>query len=416
MFYHLFKYLDQYDLPGAGMFQYISFRSSLAVITALLISVIFGKKIISMLQRQQIGEEIRDLGLQGQMEKKGTPTMGGVIILLSIVVPTILFADLTNTYILLMLITTVWLGAIGFVDDYIKVFRKNKDGLAGRFKIVGQVSLGIIVATTLYLSKDVVVRDKVMDANNKPVKEIVVDTHTGLQTVRTKTIDVKSTTTTIPFIKNHEFDYSSFFSFLGKYKQEAGWIFYFLVIIFIITGVSNGANLTDGLDGLATGTSAISGVTFGILAYLSGNLIFSEYLNIMYIPNIGELTIFISAFIGATIGFLWHNSYPAQVFMGDTGSLSLGGTIAVIAIILRKELLLPFACGIFMVESLSVMIQVWYFKRTKKKYGEGRRIFLMSPLHHHYQKKNIPESKIVTRFWIIAIILATFTIVTLKVR
>ncbi|MCT4672262.1 MAG: phospho-N-acetylmuramoyl-pentapeptide-transferase [Prolixibacteraceae bacterium] len=416
MFYHLFKYLDQYDLPGAGMFQYISFRSSLAVITALLISVIFGKKIISMLQRQQIGEEIRDLGLQGQMEKKGTPTMGGVIILLSIVVPTILFADLTNTYILLMLITTVWLGAIGFVDDYIKVFRKNKDGLAGRFKIVGQVSLGIIVATTLYLSKDVVVRDKVMDANNKPVKEIVVDTHTGLQTVRTKTIDVKSTTTTIPFIKNHEFDYSSFFSFLGKYKQEAGWIFYFLVIIFIITGVSNGANLTDGLDGLATGTSAISGVTFGILAYLSGNLIFSEYLNIMYIPNIGELTIFISAFIGATIGFLWHNSYPAQVFMGDTGSLSLGGIIAVIAIILRKELLLPFACGIFMVESLSVMIQVWYFKRTKKKYGEGRRIFLMSPLHHHYQKKNIPESKIVTRFWIIAIILATFTIVTLKVR
>lgn len=416
MFYHLFKYLDQYDLPGAGMFQYISFRSSLAVITALLISVIFGKKIISMLQRQQIGEEIRDLGLQGQMEKKGTPTMGGVIILLSIVVPTILFADLTNTYILLMLITTVWLGAIGFVDDYIKVFRKNKDGLAGRFKIVGQVSLGIIVATTLYLSKDVVVRDKVMDANNKPVKEIVVDTHTGLQTVRTKTIDVKSTTTTIPFIKNHEFDYSSFFSFLGKYKQEAGWIFYFLVIIFIITGVSNGANLTDGLDGLATGTSAISGVTFGILAYLSGNLIFSEYLNIMYIPNIGELTIFISAFIGATIGFLWHNSYPAQVFMGDTGSLSLGGIIAVIAIILRKELLLPFACGIFMVESLSVMIQVWYFKHTKKKYGEGRRIFLMSPLHHHYQKKNIPESKIVTRFWIIAIILATFTIVTLKVR
>lgn len=416
MFYHLFKYLDQYDLPGAGMFQYISFRSSLAVITALLISVIFGKKIISMLQRQQIGEEIRDLGLQGQMEKKGTPTMGGVIILLSIVVPTILFADLTNTYILLMLITTVWLGAIGFVDDYIKVFRKNKDGLAGRFKIIGQVSLGIIVATTLYLSKDVVVRDKVMDANNKPVKEIVVDTHTGLQTVRTKTIDVKSTTTTIPFIKNHEFDYSSFFSFLGKYKQEAGWIFYFLVIIFIITGVSNGANLTDGLDGLATGTSAISGVTFGILAYLSGNLIFSEYLNIMYIPNIGELTIFISAFIGATIGFLWHNSYPAQVFMGDTGSLSLGGIIAVIAIILRKELLLPFACGIFMVESLSVMIQVWYFKRTKKKYGEGRRIFLMSPLHHHYQKKNIPESKIVTRFWIIAIILATFTIVTLKVR
>lgn len=416
MFYHLFKYLDQYDLPGAGMFQYISFRSSLAVITALLISVIFGKKIISMLQRQQIGEEIRDLGLQGQMEKKGTPTMGGVIILLSIVVPTILFADLTNTYILLMLITTVWLGAIGFVDDYIKVFRKNKDGLAGRFKIVGQVSLGIIVATTLYLSKEVVVRDKVMDANNKPVKEIVVDTHTGLQTVKTKTVDVKSTTTTIPFIKNHEFDYSSFFSFLGKYKQEAGWIFYFLVIIFIITGVSNGANLTDGLDGLATGTSAISGVTFGILAYLSGNLIFSEYLNIMYIPNIGELTIFISAFIGATIGFLWHNSYPAQVFMGDTGSLSLGGIIAVIAIILRKELLLPFACGIFMVESLSVMIQVWYFKRTKKKYGEGRRIFLMSPLHHHYQKKNIPESKIVTRFWIIAIILATFTIVTLKVR
>ena len=416
MFYHLFKYLDQYDLPGAGMFQYISFRSSLAVITALLISVIFGKKIISMLQRQQIGEEIRDLGLQGQMEKKGTPTMGGVIILLSIVVPTILFADLTNTYILLMLITTVWLGAIGFVDDYIKVFRKNKDGLAGRFKIIGQVSLGIIVATTLYLSKEVVVRDKVMDANNKPVKEIVVDTHTGLQTVKTKTVDVKSTTTTIPFIKNHEFDYSSFFSFLGKYKQEAGWIFYFLVIIFIITGVSNGANLTDGLDGLATGTSAISGVTFGILAYLSGNLIFSEYLNIMYIPNIGELTIFISAFIGATIGFLWHNSYPAQVFMGDTGSLSLGGIIAVIAIILRKELLLPFACGIFMVESLSVMIQVWYFKRTKKKYGEGRRIFLMSPLHHHYQKKNIPESKIVTRFWIIAIILATFTIVTLKVR
>ncbi|QZT36282.1 phospho-N-acetylmuramoyl-pentapeptide-transferase [Halosquirtibacter xylanolyticus] len=416
MFYHLFEFLNQYDFPGAGMFQYISFRSSLAVITALLISLIFGKKIIGLLQRQQIGEEIRDLGLQGQMEKKGTPTMGGVIILLSIVVPTLLFADLTNTYILLMLITTVWLGAIGFVDDYIKVFRKNKDGLAGKFKIVGQVSLGLIVAATLYISKDVVVREKVLDSDGQVKKEIVIDQHTGLQKVVNKTVDVKSTKTTIPFIKNHVLDYSSFFSFMGKYKQLAGWALYFLVIIFIITGVSNGANLTDGLDGLATGTSAISGVTFAVLAYVSGNLIFSDYLNIMYIPNIGELTIFISAFIGATIGFLWFNSYPAQVFMGDTGSLSLGGIIAVFAIIIRKELLLPFACGIFMIESLSVMIQVYYFKRTKKKYGEGRRIFLMSPLHHHYQKKEMPESKIVTRFWIVAIILAISTIVTLKVR
>ncbi|QZE13342.1 phospho-N-acetylmuramoyl-pentapeptide-transferase [Halosquirtibacter laminarini] len=416
MFYHLFKYLDQFDLAGAGMFQYLSFRSSLAVITALLISVLFGKKIITLLQKQQIGEDVRDLGLQGQMEKKGTPTMGGIIILLSIVVPTLLFADLTNTYIILMLVTTLWLGTIGFIDDYIKVFRKNKDGLAGKFKIVGQVSLGIIVAVTLYVSKDVVVREKVLDGNGKVKKEIVIDQTTGLQKVVAKTKDVKSTKTTIPFIKNHELDYSSFFSFLGKYQQLAGWGLYFLVIIFIITGVSNGANLTDGLDGLATGTSAISGVTFAILAYVSGNLIFSDYLNLMYIPNIGELTIFISAFIGATIGFLWHNSYPAQVFMGDTGSLSLGGIIAVFAIIIRKELLLPFACGIFMIESLSVMIQVWYFKKTKKKYGEGRRIFLMSPLHHHYQKKNIPESKIVTRFWIVAIIMATFTIVTLKVR
>ncbi|MDC1106496.1 phospho-N-acetylmuramoyl-pentapeptide-transferase [Prolixibacteraceae bacterium] len=416
MFYHLFEYLNQYDFPGAGMFHYISFRSSLAVIFALLISLIFGKKIIGLLQRQQIGEEIRDLGLQGQMEKKGTPTMGGVIIILSILVPTLLFADLSNTYIILMIITTIWLGAIGFVDDYIKVFRKNKDGLAGRFKVVGQISLGLIVASTLYLSNDVVVREKVLDDNGQVKNEIVIDQLTGLQKVVTKTVDVKSTTTTIPFIKNHELDYSSFFSFLGKYQQLAGWAFYFLVIIFIITGVSNGANLTDGLDGLATGTSAISGVTFAILAYVSGNLIYSEYLNIMYIPNIGELTIFIAAFIGATIGFLWHNSYPAQVFMGDTGSLSLGGIIAVFAIIIRKELLLPFACGIFMIESLSVMLQVWYFKRTKRKYGEGRRIFLMSPLHHHFQKKNIPESKIVTRFWIVAIILATVTLVTLKVR
>ena len=416
MLIYLFKYLESFDFPGAGMFDYISFRSAMAVITALLMSTIIGKKIIRMLQRQQIGEEIRDLGLEGQMQKKGTPTMGGIIILTSILVPVLLFANLNNIYIILMLITTVWLGIIGFVDDYIKVFLKNKEGLAGRFKILGQVSLGLIVAGTLYLSDDVVVREKVYDLKGKLKTETIISSETGQPETRPATYEYKSTKTTIPFIKNHEFDYKWLVWFTGENADKWVWVLYALMIIFIITAVSNGANLTDGLDGLATGTSAISGTTLGVFAYLSGNLIYADYLNIMYIPMTGELTVFMAAFIGATIGFLWYNSYPAQVFMGDTGSLTLGGIIAVFAILIRIELLIPILCGIFLVENLSVMIQVSYFKYTKKKYGEGRRIFLMAPLHHHYQKKGYVEPKIVTRFWIMGIILAVITIVTLKVR
>ncbi|MCG8411424.1 MAG: phospho-N-acetylmuramoyl-pentapeptide-transferase [Bacteroidales bacterium] len=409
MLYYLFEYLEKFDVPGAGMFQYISFRSAFTIITSLIISTIFGKRIIDFLRKQQIGEEIRDLGLEGQMSKKGTPTMGGVIILGSIVIPTLLFADILNIYVILMLITTVWLGAIGFVDDYIKTFRKNKEGLAGKFKIIGQVGLGLIVGITLYMSDDVVVREKV----NSEIQ--ISETNNSKEDI-VKWTDVKSTKTTIPFFKNNEFDYEYLVGFLGKYKKGVAWFVFVIVVIIIVTAVSNGANLTDGLDGLTTGTSAIIGATLGVLAYLGGNVIYADYLNIMYIPNSGELVVFISAFIGSTIGFLWYNSFPAQVFMGDTGSLSLGGIIAVFAIIIRKELLIPVLCGIFLVENLSVVMQVSYFKYTKRKFGEGKRIFLMSPLHHHYQKKGYPEPKIVMRFMIVGILLAVITIVTLKIR
>ena len=398
------------------MFQYITFRSACAVILSLLIATVVGKRIIRILQKQQVGEEIRDLGLEGQMQKKGTPTMGGVIILLAILVPVILFARLDNVYIQLMIVSTIWLGLIGFLDDYIKVFRKHKEGLKGCFKVIGQVGLGLIVGVTLYVSDDVLIREKVS------ISEVGVVTSTvdegfvseNSQTVLTK--DIKSTKTTIPFFKNNEFDYAWFGALFGDYAEEIGWIVFIIITIVIVTAVSNGANLTDGLDGLATGTSAIVGATLGILAYVSGNMVYADYLNIMYIPHSGELVVFIAAFIGATIGFLWYNSFPAQVFMGDTGSLSLGGIIAVFAIMIHKELLIPILCGIFLVENLSVMMQVSYFKYTKKKFGEGRRIFLMSPLHHHFQKKGIPEPKIVTRFWIVGIALAVITIVTLKIR
>ena len=416
MFFHLFQYLEELNFPGAGIFQYITFRSACAIILSLVIATVGGKKIIRMLQRQQIGEEIRDLGLAGQMEKKGTPTMGGVIILLAILVPVLLFARLDNIYTQLMLISTVWLGIIGFADDYIKVFRKHKEGLKGRFKVIGQVGLGLIVGLTLYMSDDAVIREKagLMDVG---VTTSTIDegfSQEGRMQVLTK--DIKSTKTTIPFFKDNEFDYAWFTSWAGKYSEGLGWILFVIITIFIITAVSNGANLTDGLDGLATGTSAIIGATLGILAYVSGNMVYADYLNIMYIPHSGELVVYISAFIGATIGFLWYNSYPAQVFMGDTGSLALGGIIAVFAIIIHKELLIPALCGIFLMENLSVVMQVSYFKYTKQKYGEGQRIFLMAPLHHHFQKKGIPEPKIVTRFWIIGIILAVLTIVTLKLR
>ncbi len=416
MFYHLFHYLEEFfNIPGAGMFRYITFRSACAVILSLIIATVIGKRVIRMLQKQQIGEEIRDLGLEGQMQKKGTPTMGGIIILLSILIPVLLFARLDNIYVQLMLITTVWLGLIGFVDDYIKVFRKDKDGLKGKFKVVGQVGLGLIVGMTLYLSDDVVIREKAAMSEIGVVTSSVDEGFSdNSQKILTK--DMKSTRTTIPFFKDNELDYAWFTSFAGKYTDELGWIVFVIVTILIVTAVSNGANLTDGLDGLATGTSAIAGATLGILAYVSGNMVYADYLNIMYIPHSGELVVYIAAFIGATIGFLWYNSYPAQVFMGDTGSLSLGGIIAVFAIIIHKELLIPILCGIFLMENLSVVMQVSYFKYTKKKYGEGRRIFLMSPLHHHFQKKGIPEPKIVTRFWIIGIILAVLTIVTLKIR
>jgi phospho-N-acetylmuramoyl-pentapeptide-transferase len=416
MIYYLYEILEKYDIPGLGMLQYISFRSGAAIILSLFIATAFGKRIIWFLQRQQIGEEIRDLGLEGQMQKKGTPTMGGIIILSAIIIPTLLFARLDNIYILLMLITTAFLGMIGFVDDYIKVFLKNKKGLAGKFKIMGQVSLGLFVAATLFLSNDVKVREHVKDANGKDLKELVIDPVTGQQSIQFVTQDVKSTKTTIPFIKKNEFDYEWPVAFAGKVSSWLKWALYAVVIIFIITAVSNAANLTDGIDGLAAGTSAISGATLGVLAYVSGNIIYADYLNIMYIPYIGELTIFVAAFIGATVGFLWYNSYPAQVFMGDTGSLALGGILAVFSVIIRKEILIPLLCGIFLVENFSVMLQVAWFKYTKRKYGEGRRVFLMSPIHHHYQKKGIPEAKITTRFWIVGIFLAVITIITLKIR
>jgi phospho-N-acetylmuramoyl-pentapeptide-transferase len=418
MLVYLFRYLDTLNIPGAGVFQFISFRSAMAVITSLIISLLIGKKIILYLQKKQVGEVVRDLGLEGQFQKKGTPSMGGIIILASIIIPTLLFAKLDNIYVILMLLTTFWLGAIGFLDDYIKIFKKNKEGLAGRFKIVGQVGLGLIVGLTLFLSDDVIIEEKVSIANLSQREKIeLLDPSEPYTSQSVISMERKSTKTTIPFVKNNEFDYSWLVPFMDEdHRQPWTWLAFVVVVILIVTSVSNGANLTDGLDGLATGTSAIIGSALGILAYLSSNVIYANYLNIMYIPNSQEMVIFASSFIGATIGFLWYNSYPAQVFMGDTGSLALGGIIAVFAIVIRKELLIPILCGIFLVENLSVVIQVAWFKRTKRKFGAGRRIFLMAPLHHHYQKKGYPEPKIVTRFWIVAILLAVISIVTLKIR
>ena len=418
MLYYLFQYLDKLNVPGAGVFNYISFRSAAAVITSLFISLLIGKRIIRYLQVRQVGEVVRELGLEGQYQKKGTPSMGGIIILASIIIPTLLFARLDNIYVILMLITTIWLGLIGFLDDYIKIFKKNKAGLEGRFKVVGQIVLGFIVGVVLFFSDDVIIMEKVnlSDLTDRERTELL-EPSTQHNVQGEIAMERKSTKTTIPFIKNNEFDYARLVSFIGEdHRQPWTWLVFVIIVIFIVTAVSNGANLTDGLDGLATGTSAVIGSALGILAYVSSNAIYANYLNIMFIPHSEELVIFASAFIGATIGFLWYNSYPAQVFMGDTGSLALGGIIAVFAIIIRKELLVPILCGIFLVENLSVMIQVTWFKRTKKKYGEGRRVFLMAPLHHHYQKKGFPEPKIVTRFWIVAIILAVISIVTLKIR
>ena len=414
MLYHLFRYLDEaYDLPGSGMFQYISFRAAAAIILSLLIVIIFGRSIIDFLRRKQIGEEIRDLGLQGQLQKKGTPTMGGVIILVAILVPMLLFGKLDNVYIQLLLVSTVWLGLIGGLDDYIKVFRHRKEGLKGRFKIVGQVGLGVIVGTTMWLSPDIVVREKV----TQPVQTVYLNENgTVLETVQRHVVvsseSLKTTQTTIPFVKNNEFDYG----WLTGGNSVATWILYVLVAIFVVTAVSNGANLTDGLDGLATGVSVPIVAVLGVLAYLSGHIVYADYLNIMYIPDSGELVVFAAALVGALVGFLWYNSFPAQIFMGDTGSLAIGGVIAVFALCIRKELLLPLLCGVFLVESFSVMMQVGYFKYTKRRYGEGRRILLMSPIHHHYQKKGIFETKIVLRFWIISLLLAAITLVTLKIR
>ena len=409
MLYYIFDYLDKLDIPGAGVFQYISFRAGMAAFFSLLITITFGKNLINFLRKKQVGEDIRDLGLEGQLSKKGTPTMGGLIIIAAILIPTLLFARVDNIYIILLLITTIWLGIIGFLDDYIKVFKKDKKGLAGRFKIVGQVGLGLIVGLTLYFSSEVVVRE--VNPNEVNTTQITELQKNEKASVRFR--DEKSTKTTVPFLKDNELDYSNIFPFI---PDEYTWIIYTLVVIVIITAVSNGANITDGIDGLAAGTSGIIGITIAILAYLSGRIDFSNYLNIMYIPNLSELVIFCTAFVGACLGFLWYNAYPAQVFMGDTGSLTLGGVISVLALAVRKELLIPVLCGIFLVENLSVMIQVAYFKYTKRKFGEGRRIFLMSPLHHHYQKMGIHETKIVTRFWIVGILLAIITLATLKLR
>ena len=414
MLYHLFKYLDEvYDLPGSGMFQYISFRAAAAVILSLLIVIIFGRRIIDFLRRKQIGEEIRDLGLEGQLQKRGTPTMGGVIILVAILVPTLLLGKLDNVYVQLMLVSTVWLGLIGGLDDYIKVFRHRKEGLKGRFKIVGQVGLGVIVGTTMWLSPEIVVREK----STRPVETVYLDEEgRAVQSVRQTVVlsseSVKTTQTTIPFIKDNEFDYG----WLTGGNGTATWLLYVLVAIFVVTAVSNGANLTDGLDGLATGVSVPIVAVLGVLAYLSGHIVYADYLNIMYIPQSGELVVFAAALVGALVGFLWYNSFPAQIFMGDTGSLSIGGVIAVFALCIRKELLLPLLCGVVLVESFSVMMQVGWFKYTRRRYGEGRRILLMSPVHHHYQKRGIFETKIVTRFWIISLLLAAITLVTLKIR
>jgi len=407
MLYQLFEQMNEWGVPGAGVFQYISFRAAMAVIFSLLISLLFGKKLINILQRKQVGETVRDLGLAGQTEKSGTPTMGGLIILLAILVPTLLFARLDNIYIQILLLVTILLGFIGFIDDYIKVFKKNKDGLAGKFKIVGQVGVGLLVGSMLYFNDNVVIKEKVA------VGVIEVD---GKMVTQYEWHETHNQVTTIPFVKNQEFDYADLLWFLGDKARDYAWLVFIPIVIFIVTAVSNGANMTDGLDGLATGTSAIIGSTLAVLAFLSGNYIFADYLNIMYIPSAGEMVIFISAFVGAAIGFLWYNTNPAQVFMGDTGSLALGGIIAVFAIAIRKEFLIPILCGVFLAENLSVIIQVGWFKYTKRKYGAGRRVFLMAPLHHHYQKKGYSEQKIVTRMWIVGIMLAVLTIVTLKLR
>lgn len=420
MLYYLFEFLDNLDFPGAGMFKYVSFRSAMALLLSLLISTLIGRRIIDRLQKLQVGEIVRNLGLEGQLSKKGTPTMGGIIIIIAILVPTLLLTRLDNIYIILMIITTIWLGSLGFLDDYIKVFKKDKEGLHGKFKIIAQVGLGLIVGLTLYLSPDVIIRENVEFRNQDNI----------IERVSYEAVGAKSTQTTIPFVKNNNLDYESLVSFMGDYAEPAAWVLFVIIVIFIVTAVSNGANLTDGLDGLAAGNSAIIGVTLGILAYVSGHIEFASYLNIMFIPGSEELVVFAAAFIGATVGFLWYNAFPAQVFMGDTGSLTLGGIIGVFAVVIHKELLLPVLCGIFFVESISVMAQVFYFKFTKKKYGEGRRIFKMTPLHHHFQKAGnsgiqamiqkplgpIPESKIVVRFWLIGIILAVVTLATLKMR
>lgn len=415
MLYYLFDYLDSLNFPGAGLFDYISFRAGMALIASLIVSMIFGKRIIRLLQRQQIGETVRDLGLEGQMAKAGTPTMGGLIILAAILIPTLLFAKLDNIYVITMLLATVWLGFIGFIDDYIKVFKKNKEGLAGKFKVVGQVGVGIIVGCILYFHPDIKAHKNVpADYQLQPGESFVSHLHiSNDDTDDSKWIVTDDMTTTVPFIKNNEFNYNWL---IGDWAKTYGWLLFIPVVIFIVIAVSNGANMTDGLDGLATGTSAIIGIALAVLAYVSTNVRFADYLDVMYIPMAEELVIYIAAFVGACVGFLWYNSYPAQVFMGDTGSLALGGIIAVFAISIRKELLIPVLCGVFLIENLSVILQVGYFKYTKKKFGEGRRIFLMAPLHHHYQKKNIHEAKIVARFWIVAILLAVITIVTLKVR
>ena len=417
MLYYLFTYLQELNFPGAGVFEYITFRAAFALIVSLIITMVIGKRIIQKLQLLQVGEIVRDLGLQGQIEKQGTPTMGGLIILAAILIPTLLFAKLDNIYIILMIISTILLGLIGFIDDYIKVFKKNKEGLAGRFKIMGQVGVGIIVGSILYFNDGVIVKQQVFnDAAPPHVSRELINDEVKESSENYTWEEVKSTVTTIPFVKNNEFDYAALTSWAGKYSYLIGGIVFILIVIIIITAVSNGANMTDGLDGLATGTSAIIGITLAVFAYVSGNTVFANYLNIMYIPDSGELVIFIAAFVGACVGFLWYNSYPAQVFMGDTGSLALGGIIAVFSLAVRKELLIPLLCGIFLVENLSVMIQVGYFKYSKKKYGEGRRVFLMAPLHHHFQKKNMHEAKIVARFWIVGIMLALLTFVTLKLR
>ncbi len=409
MLYYLFEYMDKIlNIPGTGVFQYITFRSGLAVLLSLTISTIYGKRIINFLGNQQVGETVRELGLQGQAQKAGTPTMGGLIIIIATLIPVLLLAKLNNIYIVLLIVTTLWMGTIGFVDDYIKIFKKDKQGLKGVFKVIGQVGLGIIVGAVLYSNPGVTVR-------TDTVKSTMSFNQTE-NVIRQAAVEEKSTATTIPFVKNNEFDYAELLAWTGEGYQDWAWLIFIPIVVFIITAVSNGANLTDGIDGLAAGTSAISVVALGIFTFVSGNIIFSSYLNIMYIPNSGEMTVFIAAFAGALIGFLWYNSYPAAVFMGDTGSLTIGGIIAVLAIAVRKELLLPLLCGIFLVENLSVIMQVSYFKYTKKRYGEGRRIFLMSPLHHHYQKKGYHESKIVTRFWIVGILLAILSIVTLKLR